>query len=248
MTFTDPIWELCTINDGTRSKTYNFVRIVLNNFRQVMIEAEKALKFVSNNIMIVLPGQSLVLPIYIDGEFMLYDELPDTKVWAIRTEYVDSRTGSVFWAQNNPLFKHSLEEIWRENVQPLDTPIEGSEFWYFQDDDGTIKQGIDFYGEGQNRYFYLLADGGPVIRDISIIWLLIYILDKLGLFNLAQRFVTMVLTNMSNMIMKARVRSLYKELKQTNFNITNHVMVEGDETLTTVKALKDMIGVRLLLR
>lgn len=245
------IWERCTVNSGTRSKLYDIFRICHNAFRTVLIGAVSTLKFMSSNIYIVLPGKSFVLPVVVDGVFSM-NELPDTKVWAVKTAFYSPLTEQPLSSFNTPLLKNSLEDIWKEVVEPFDIPIEGSEYYFYEDEEtGEIRQGVNFYGEGKNRYFMLLADGGPLVRDVSIVYLFIWLLDKLGITSLVKKFVETVIMNMSNSIMKRKVALAYKTLVNLDSRFTDFVVVEtisdGIEQVT-LKDIGDRIGARLILR
>lgn len=242
------MYELCDVNHGTRSKTYDFFRICHNALRTVLIESVNALKFISDNMFIVLPGRSMALPVYVNGVFSML-EMPDSKVWAIKTTVMFGET--TLYTGTQALYKDSLEDIWKDIVKPIDVALDGTEYMFYMDDQGVIKQGIDFYGPGLHRKFMLLGDGGPVIRDVTIVYLFIYILNKLGVVSAAEKFFRMVLTNLSNIHMKRKVAATADLLESMNYDVTSFISEEqlGDtQVLVKLNSIEEKIGLRLLLR
>lgn len=243
------LWDRCTVNDGTESKVYEFYRLCHNALRTVLQTSVNVLTFMSKNIYILLPNQTMVLPVCINGVFSI-PELPPTKVWAIKTTWYNPITEAEYASETVPLFKHSLEEFWKAGVAPIDVPVEGSEYFYYRKDDGSIAQGYNFYGEGKHKYFMLLADGGPLIRDFTVITLFVWVLNHLGLIRLVSGFIRIVLMNISDLIQKRQVNKIYKKF-MTFKDEWDSYMIE-DETDDTIlinntEALKDRLGVRLIL-
>lgn len=244
-------YELCDSHHGTRSKVYDAFRCCHNALIEVLQDATVALKFLSRNMYLLMPGKSLVLPIYIDGVFSL-QPMPDVKVWAIQTVWTNPFTGSPLVTVNAPLFKDSLEDIWSATVRPLDMQIPDSEFLFYQDEEtGDIRQGINFYGEGQNRYFWLLGDGSPLIRDVGAVVLFAYILSALGLTSMISKFIQIVLTNISGFIMKRRVAATAKKINDLHNDVSSFLQIEtlsDGEIISLLKGIDSKVGLKLLLR
>lgn len=237
-------WDRCSITNGTESKTYNLFKTVHNAFRTVLQGSVSTLKFISKNLYLVLPGGSLVLPVIVDNVFQI-QPMPDCKVWAVRTEYYNFLTDTWVWGINIPLFKNSLEDIWRDVVEPFDTPLQGSEYFLFRDEDtGEIKQGYDYYGPGKHRYFMLLADGGPVVRDVTVIYLFVYLLSAIGAVKLIQSFLKIILMNVSDISMKYRVKDMYGDINNLMKRV-DLMVGQVDGISTKVDELSTVVGLKL---
>lgn len=245
-----PRFERCSINDGTKSKLYDLFRICHNALRSMMVGAVKTLNFMSDNIFILLPGKSMALPVCINGVFSI-PEMPDVKVWAVKTSIYNPFTEEYETLSTVPLFKDSLESIWRDVVEPFDTPISGTEYMYYEDDDGSIRQGFDWYGPGDHKYFYLLADGGPAVRDMGILLVFIYLLNALGLFDMVHKFIQAVLCNIKNAVMRRQISAIYKNLDNILVDLSTIIscVTDGQKTVLSIdKEMQAQLGVRLLLR
>lgn len=244
-----PRFERCTKSSGTSSKVYDLFKICHNALRSVLLGTVTTLKFLSENVFILLPGKSLALPICINGVFSI-PTMPDAKVWAVKTEIYNPFTFEYMTISTEPLFKDSLEDIWREVVEPLDAPVSGSEFFFYEKADGTIAQGVNWYGVGDHKYFYILADGGPLVRDTTLIIMFIYVLNALGLVHLIAEFIKSVLMSIKNGVMRRQIQSIganVDTMLSQMLTIVNSV-TDGDRTVLSIAGnIQDKIGVRLLL-
>lgn len=200
------------------------------------------------NLKICIPGSiGIALPIFIDGECTL-PELPEQKFWALKYGVYDFLTEEWYYPVTTSLYKHSLEDIWKEVVKPIDSQLDGTEYLFYRDALGEWKQGYNYYGEGLHKKMWLFGDGGPLLRDIIILIGFIQVLVYLGL----ARLITTFMNNMAAWASDWRVRHIVKttkELMEKDYNLLQNFSVETDGDFTTINtsfdSLKSLLGVKL---
>lgn len=240
--------EFCTSGSGVELNPYNVLRIVNNGLRAAAIATKNSWNYMATHIYLYFPNSSWVFPIVEDGVVTLTD-MPAKKFWALRISLgaKDESLISQYTSITLPFPKQSIDVLWHALVSPYDYYIEGSEYWPYVTEAGEITQGI-VENPDNPRKFGILSDGPAVIKDVIIFGLIVSILYKSGLLQMAQSFFNSVCMKYKNWKMSRKLDSIDDKIEE----VMTLTRVVESSTETDTQEIKDFIdsrvGVRLILK
>lgn len=170
--------EWCTLNDGVPFRSYNFIKRILDALYTAISNTFDVLDFFGIDFYIKLHDDVRVK--VIDTGSLVDFRLPAKEFWAIRC--------SIFgYGVNVPLAKnlgYVTSNFLNQILSPINPSID-SAYFEFKDNEDVWKVGSEY---SPTRKFYLLTDGIKAIMPLLRVGLIIWIFNKLGLFNLAKNF------------------------------------------------------------
>lgn len=75
-------------------------------------------------------------------------------------------------------------------IRIFDPGIPGSEKWSYRNESGDYVSGIDYYGPGNHRKYYLTTDGVSDLQLFAMISAIVWVLAKMGFFKAIKRFIS----------------------------------------------------------
>lgn len=234
----------CTYDNGTTIRAYEALRFVVNSLRSAILETNEFLHLTADSVNLCL-GRNLVVPIIDEGTFVL-QEMPEMRFWALRISFDLPFFDDVLPSITLPFWKESLEDVWRSAVGPYDLYVDGSEYWFYRNDDGDILQGVEYTPV---RKFGILGDGGPLVRDLSLVVAIIWLLNKLGLFKVLGAFIDKVMLTMKNRKIVSSLRTINQRLinQQSDIDDILEDVISLGGIPEQLDSIKRMIGGRLRL-
>lgn len=234
----------CDYQHGTTIRAYDTIRFIVNSLRTAILESNEMLHLTADSVNLML-GRNLVIPLIDEGEFVI-QELPEMKFWALRISFDLPFFDDTLPSITLPFWQEPLEDVWRAAVGPYDLYVDGSELWFYRAENGDILQGVEF---DPVRKFGILGDGGPLLRDVGIVFAIVYLLSKLGLIKLIERFIDKVFIGYKNRKLVNSLNTIKKQLNNQQGTIDEILesCIDLSGVPTTLKEIKNMIGGRLRL-
>lgn len=244
----DPI-EYCSIGNGTTVRSYEWLKTVYNAWVNAVKDYQAFLQG-ADFLNLTLPG-GLVFPL-VDQNYQL-ELMPEKRFRGLRIG-LRGADGDMLIYTDVALPKIPLLDWWKIFIQPIDTNIVGTDLYYYTNDLGEIKQGKDFVPP---KFLKVLGDVVPLAIDIGLIVLLVYCLEKIGFFKIASTFIANLMKATTNLTVKAQLNQVQRTVDDIK-NSLNDKFAEMNLNLSSkedlnilsskVDSIKDLVGVRLLLR
>jgi len=176
-------WEGCTVDDGTKLKTYDFLCDLMDALYKAMTLEVNVMAYLGHNdVYITFPSKHVVY-LWKDGQVPDF-RLQRKKFWAVKLT-IFGAVGLIV-----PLPKIAIDpkiSLWWNRALTLP----GSENWDYKDDDGVVKKGINCT---EPRGYNLITDGLDDAGLILLFLIICIIIGKLSI-NLLSRFIQSI-TNM----------------------------------------------------
>ena len=232
----------CELNDGVKLAGYDLFKKVLdwlyaalNTTWDVAREGIKVLN-------LLFPSQ-VALEVIKNWELNDF-RIDEKKFWAIQFWVFGKRTSPI----RLPKIQLS-ENFWSSLFAPLNVMVPGSEDWLFKDpSDEIIKFG---HQHDPVRYYYLLSDGVEDMKQVALVTVILYILNKLGLFEAAKGVMKTAFNWYKNRSWKRDVDDTNDWLHYLFDGMINNGDTMGvvlDEHEDKLDRLVQKVGLKLILR
>lgn len=229
----DDVNLFCSQNDGTTIiDQARWIR-VLEQIRSYFLVIAPYLSLIVHNIFLKIPSSNLAVLVW-DGSTV--PALPVlTKFWAVRIAsnlYPDVQI-------TIPLPKATIYEMGQSVLNFIDIPWPGSENWYYYVEGEEPRLGTTF---DPVKTFSVVRDTTNLILPLLITGLVLYLLNKLGLFSA----VSAIIRSMIDIRIKRKTAKILSKLEKGVGDIDAAIsLITNTEVLNKIKDLDSKIGLRL---
>lgn len=218
----------------------DLMRIV--NALSYAVNIANDIMYYSGRFMYLIMPSGWVFPIINEGQWTI-PILEPKKFWAMKVNYKNQL--GVNLSFNIPLPKQSIKSMWQAFIAPIDYYIEGSEYWPYLDENGDVKQGLSFTPV---KKFGVYEHIPYIVKDILLIWFIIFAMEKLGLFGIAKVFAERLTAYYKDRKLRQYIDSSNDALTSDLDEVRQQL---GELSVTTTagfKSINSKIGVTLRLR
>lgn len=227
--------QWCSKNDGTVFEFQNDLELITHALYHAVVITQHILKALGYVIQMAMPsGAVITLFDSAVADFTVYA----TKFWALRI------TVAGFANIDIPLPKTPLKEFKDAILAVIDVPVIGSENWNFRDENGVIKKGTDFTPQ---RQYFVLKDGLVDVKPFMVALVVLYLLEKVGLFATASEFIKYYLGLRRNMHITSDLDDILGDTGETQEQVDLVLGLIRDNK-QKLQNIENRLGVRLLLR
>lgn len=241
--------EYCSKGNGTNLVAYDMAKRIVDALYDAVLLGLPAVKALGKFVALIMPD-GWVIPIITDDQ-PSFARLPTKRFRCIS---IDFELPSILAGETEPhsiefpFPKKSLQSLWEAFVAPIDTYIEGSEYWPYRDEaTGEIKQGLMF---DPVKKFGILTNLPKTFIWGSVVLAISAVLVKAGLGSIASNFYR----NVTLYVRNKRVMSSFEDIQDTLDDYiledqAKQTTIEGkiDSISESLRSIEAKIGLRLVM-